>query len=77
MVEPPLRLGAITYDEQRDARRRPRSSPATSHCSQQHLADGEKILADAPEPDLTPPTSVSADFEHLRWFDLPAVALQG
>ena len=34
------------------------------------------ILADACEPDLTPPTSVSADFEHLRWFDLPAVALQ-
>jgi len=27
------------------------------------------------EPDLTPPTSTSADFEHLRWFDLPAGAL--
>ena len=44
---------------------------------QQRLRDGEKILADACEPDLTPPTSVSADFEHLSWFDLPAVALQG
>ncbi len=41
----------------------------------QHLADGAKILAEAPEPDLTPPTSLSADFEHLRWFDLPASAV--
>jgi len=31
--------------------------------------------AAAGEPDLTPPTSTSADFEHLRWFDLPAGAL--
>ena len=41
----------------------------------QHLADGAKILADAAEPDLTPPTTLSADFEHLRWFDLPATAV--
>ena len=25
----------------------------------QHLADGAKILAEAPDPDLTPPTSLS------------------
>ena len=62
---------------ERHAPARPHSSSATSPCSQQHLADGAKILADACEPDLTPPTSVSADFEHLRWFDLPAAALQG
>ena len=41
----------------RGCTRRPRSSPATSRCSQQHLADGAKILADAPRagphsPDL-------------------------
>jgi hypothetical protein len=29
------------------------------------------------EPDLsTHPAHVSADFEHLRWFDLPASALE-
>ena len=37
--------------------------------------DGAKILAAACEPDLTPPTSLSHDFEHLRWFDLPASAV--
>jgi hypothetical protein len=43
---------------------------------QQHLADGAKILAEAPEPDLTPPVTLSQDFEHLRWFDLPAAAVE-
>ncbi len=74
VVEPPLRLTSITYDEQG-------MHPPTSRLAgdesllEQHLADGAKILADAPDPDLTPPTSVSADFEHLRWFDLPASAV--
>jgi hypothetical protein len=37
-----------------------------------HLRDAERILAAAPAPDLTShPGNVSADFEHLRWFDLP------
>jgi hypothetical protein len=42
----------------------------------QHLVDGEKLLLGAGEPDLTPPSSLSVDFEHLRWFDLPASAVQ-
>jgi hypothetical protein len=41
----------------------------------EHLREGAALLAAAGEPDLTPPTSTSADFEHLRWFDLPAGAL--
>jgi hypothetical protein len=40
-----------------------------------HLADGERLLLSAPEPDLAPPTTLGADFEHLRWFDLPACAV--
>jgi selenocysteine lyase/cysteine desulfurase len=41
-----------------------------------HLRDGAAVLAAAPEPDLsTHPGNLSADFEHLRWFDLPAGAL--
>ncbi len=78
VVEPPLRLGAITYDEQ--GMHAPTSRLAGDESLlQQHLADGARILAEACEPDLTPPTSaeglVSADFEHLRWFDLPATAV--
>lgn len=43
----------------------------------QHLVDGQRILREAPEPDLTPPTTTSADSEHLRWFDLPRVSVEG
>ncbi len=74
VVEPPLRLGSITYDEQ--GMHPPTSQLAADESLlQQHLVDGAKILDEACEPDLTPPTSVSADFEHLRWFDLPAVSV--
>ena len=74
VVEPPLRLGSITYDD--DGMHAPTSRAAADESVlQQHLDDGARILLEACEPDLTPPTSVSADFEHLRWFDLPASAV--
>ena len=42
----------------------------------QHLRDGATILAAAVPPDLgAHPADVSADFEHLRWFDLPESAI--
>jgi selenocysteine lyase/cysteine desulfurase len=74
VVEPPLRLGDVTYDEAG-------MHPPTSHLTggeellALQLRDGAEILRTAPEPDLTPPTSVSDDFEHLRWFDLPDSAM--
>ena len=74
VVEPPLRLGLITYDE--DGMHAPTSQLAADESLlQQHLEDGATILLEAHEPDLTPPTSLSDDFEHLRWFDLPAAAI--
>jgi hypothetical protein len=74
VVEPPLRLGAITYDAQ--GMHAPSSRLAADESLlAQHLTDGAKILAEAYEPDLTPPPSVSADFEHLRWFELPAASV--
>jgi selenocysteine lyase/cysteine desulfurase len=73
VVEPPLRLTAITYDD--EGMHAPTSQLAADESLlEQHLTEGAKILTDAPDPDLTPPTSLSADFEHLRWFDLPASA---
>jgi selenocysteine lyase/cysteine desulfurase len=78
VVEPPLRLGAITYDER--GMHAPTSRlTGDESLLEQHLSDAARILADACEPDLTPPAAadglVSADFEHLRWFDLPATAV--
>ena len=76
VVEPPLRLGAITYDA--DGMHAPTSRLAGDESLlDRHLRDGERILREAPEPDLTPPTTMSADFEHLRWFDLPRVSVEG
>jgi len=74
VVEPPLRLADIKYD---DTGVHVPTSRLTGDESllADHLRDAAKILAEAPEPDLTPPTSVTDDFEHLRWFDLPASAL--
>jgi hypothetical protein len=46
-----------------------------------YLEEGASILAGAPASPTDPPTvgraegQVSDDFEHLRWFDLPAVCL--
>jgi selenocysteine lyase/cysteine desulfurase len=75
VVEPPLRLGSITYDD--EGMHAPTSQRAADESLlQQHLDDGAKILTDACEPDLSPPPAVSEDFEHLRWFDLPATALE-
>jgi selenocysteine lyase/cysteine desulfurase len=74
VVEPPLRLGSITYDEH--GMHAPTSQLAGDESLlQHHLDDGAKILTESCEPDLTPPTNVSDDFEHLRWFDLPATAI--
>ncbi len=74
VVEPPLRLAAISYDEH--GMHAPSSRLSGDECLlAQHLVDGEKLLLAAGEPDLAPPTSLSADFEHLRWFDLPACAV--
>ncbi|MEO7352646.1 MAG: aminotransferase class V-fold PLP-dependent enzyme [Marmoricola sp.] len=73
VVEPPLRLASITYDEH--GMHPPTSQLAADESLlQQHLDEGAKLLSEAYEPDLSPPTSLSEDFEHLRWFDLPATA---
>lgn len=43
-----------------------------------HLEEARAVLAAAAEPDLARhPGEVSPDFEHLRWFDLPAECVVG
>jgi selenocysteine lyase/cysteine desulfurase len=76
LVSPPLSLHDISYAG--GAVSMP-TNEATGgeELLAEHLRDGAAILAAAPEPDLAShPGNVSADFEHLRWFDLPAGALR-
>jgi hypothetical protein len=41
-----------------------------------YLAEARRILAEATPPDLTRPGHLTEDFDHLRWFDLPAACLR-
>ena len=75
VVEPPISLFDIRYDDGSV------SMPTTSldageEMLARQLEEGAEILAAAVGPDLERhPGEVSADFEHLRWFDLPEDAI--
>lgn len=72
LVDPPLSLYDVTYADGRVSFPGHEVSGG-EELLVQHLADARAVLAAAVEPDLTShPGDVSADFEHLRWFDLPA-----
>ncbi|MDF1602525.1 aminotransferase class V-fold PLP-dependent enzyme [Nocardioides sp. YIM 152315] len=76
VVTPPLSLRDVSYAGGRVSMP---SNTATGgeELLVEHLRDGAAILAGAVGPDLDGhPGNVSADFEHLRWFDLPASALE-
>ncbi len=76
VVTPPLSLHDISYA--RGVASMP-TNQATGgeELLAEHLRDGAAILAAAPGPDLSEhPASLSADFEHLRWFDLPVACLE-
>jgi selenocysteine lyase/cysteine desulfurase len=74
-VEPILRLDQISYNGDgemtypQDPRRADESELAT------YLARAQEIFAALPAIPSSTDQEVSTDFEHLRWFDLPAVCL--
>jgi hypothetical protein len=78
-AEPPLRLNQISYDDT-GAMRYPRHhdrAPETELA--RYLRDASTLLAAthgaAPQVAGGPARQMSDDFEHLRWFDLPAACL--
>lgn len=75
LVDPPLSLRDITYGPL--GATFPRSNMrGGEELLAEHLVEAEQVLAAASRPDLdSHPGHVSADFEHLRWFDLPAVCV--
>jgi selenocysteine lyase/cysteine desulfurase len=75
LVTPPLSLRDISYAGGRASMPTNRETGGEGLLAE-HLRDGAAILDAAAEPDLSAhPAHVSPDFEHLRWFDLPASAL--
>jgi selenocysteine lyase/cysteine desulfurase len=77
VVEPPIRLSDIGYAADGTVTMPPPTPTGGEELLAAHLADGAAILAAATPPDVGagPLRSVSADFEHLRWFDLPEAAV--
>jgi hypothetical protein len=76
LVEPPVSLRAISYEGGVATMPSERMSGGEDLLAEQ-LLDAASILAAAPGPDLQQhPGHVSADFEHLRWFDLPSCCLE-
>jgi selenocysteine lyase/cysteine desulfurase len=78
-VEPPLRLAQVGYDPDTGAMTYPRhDEPVPESALPGYLDEARRIAAAAtgcpPDGDLS--AVVSADFEHLRWFELPAVCLE-
>ncbi|HEU5270313.1 MAG TPA: hypothetical protein VFU36_10350, partial [Jatrophihabitans sp.] len=77
-VEPPLRLRQLSYDADGNLCYPRHQERAPEAELERYLSEGAKILAEArpPEPaDDELAGLVSADFEHLRWFELPAGCL--
>ena len=80
-VEPPLRLSQLSYDPSTGDLRRPPidSVRAPEDALAGYLDAARQRFAAAPAwTESNPhPGSVSPEFEHLRWFDLPAESLTG
>jgi selenocysteine lyase/cysteine desulfurase len=76
-AEPPLRLEQVTYDA-RGRMRYPRHHDRAPESALQHYLDEAKALLAAATPASGEPIDqlVSADFEQLRWFDLPPACLR-
>jgi selenocysteine lyase/cysteine desulfurase len=85
LVEPPVRLSQLHYDADGELRWPEHHERAPESALAGYLGEAQDLiakLAESPtaDPDLAPagPDSagfVSAGFEALRWFDLPAVCL--
>jgi selenocysteine lyase/cysteine desulfurase len=76
VVEPPIRLRDIVYGDDGSIAMPHSEARGGEELLAEHLRDGAAILAAATPPDLASHAGgLSADFEHLRWFDLPTGAL--
>ncbi|MEO8519017.1 MAG: aminotransferase class V-fold PLP-dependent enzyme [Dermatophilaceae bacterium] len=74
--EPPLRLRQVEYDEMGHMLYPRHKGRAPESALKGYLDEARAVLlAATPAPEDTIADLVSADFEHLRWFDLPPACL--
>jgi hypothetical protein len=80
-VEPPLRLAQVAYEPSTGAMTYPRhDEPVPETALPGYLDEAREVfaLAESTELEAEPgaTVAVSQDFEHLRWFELPAACLR-
>jgi selenocysteine lyase/cysteine desulfurase len=79
IVEPPLRLDQLSYDADGTLDYPRHDDRAPESVLADHLAQARALFETLPDPDDADPRAaderLSGDFEHLRWFDLPAACL--
>jgi selenocysteine lyase/cysteine desulfurase len=78
LVEPPLRLSQLRYDEAGELRWPAHHERAPESALAGYLAEARELLTKAaqePWLDGAGGASISAGFEELRWFDLPDACL--
>ena len=81
-IEPPLRLSQVTYGTDGRLTYPHHDDTAPESVLADYLAEAERLFASLPDPgddhasDALGADLVTADFEHLRWFDLPAASLR-
>jgi hypothetical protein len=76
-VEPPLRLTHLAYDDDGRLSYPRQHDTAPESALEGHLAEAVALFDSLPDVTCEDGVGdrVSADFEQLRWFDLPAVCL--
>jgi selenocysteine lyase/cysteine desulfurase len=75
LVEPPLRLTQVSYSTEGDMVYPRHDDTAPESALADHLKQGEEIMLAATPAADEPPSGVSAEFEQLRWFELPGRCL--
>ncbi|HQR80645.1 MAG TPA: aminotransferase class V-fold PLP-dependent enzyme [Actinomycetota bacterium] len=75
-VEPPLRMEQLHYE---DGHLQYPHHGATADEEQlaEYLEQARELLLSRAEPDLARTGQLSAEFEHLRWFELPDLCVSG
>jgi hypothetical protein len=74
-AEPPVRLSDVRYDADGVLRYPARQQTAPESALRDYLDEARAIVAARTELPGDATLDLSADFEALRWFDLPAICL--
>ncbi|MFC0622448.1 aminotransferase class V-fold PLP-dependent enzyme [Kribbella deserti] len=74
-VEPPLRLSQVGYDADGRLCYPRHDDTAPESVLDEYLAEAKALFAAAGAPSTDAEGTVNAEFDHLRWFDLPSGCL--